>query len=293
MPSHPDPQSVTSALLRDWPLPSPEGDKDDRGRTLVVGGARQTGGAVVLAGQAALRSGAGKLQVATIESLLSVMTLALPEALVRPLPEAADGALPADACDHVADLAGEASSVLVGPGLQDADQSAELTTRIIAATRAPLVLDALALAAITADPSCVRGHTAVLTPNRGELAHCLRTRRSDVEDDPCRHAVELAARTGCVVSVGGPTSYVATPDGHAWADATGGNGLAVSGSGDVQAGVVAGLLARGAAPAQAAVWATHVHGRAGERLASTVGRLGFLARELPGVIPAILLELGQ
>lgn len=293
MPSHPEPQPVTAAVLRDWPLPNPEGDKDDRGRTLVVGGARQTGGAVVLAGHAALRSGTGKLQIATVESLLSAMTLALPEALVRPLPEGPDGVLPPAAGDHVADLAGEASSVLVGPGLQGAEQSAQLTTRIIRATTAPVVVDALALAAVTADHACLRDNTAVLTPNREELARCLHKPRGVVEDAPCRHAVELAQSTGCVVSVGGPTSYVVTPEGHSWADATGGNGLGVSGSGDVHAGVVAGLLARGADPAQAAVWAAHLHGRAGERLASTVGRLGFLARELPAVIPAILLELGQ
>jgi len=67
----------------------------------------------------------------------------------------------------------------------------------------------------------------------------------------------------------------------------------VSGSGDVRAGIAAGLLARGAQPAQAAVWSAYLHGRAGERLASTVGRLGFLARDLLPVIPAVLSEIEQ
>jgi NAD(P)H-hydrate repair Nnr-like enzyme with NAD(P)H-hydrate dehydratase domain len=86
---------------------------------------------------------------------------------------------------------------------------------------------------------------------------------------------------------------VSTPTGDQWSDPSGGAGLGVSGAGDVRAGVVAGLLARGAEPAQAAVWAAHLHGRAGERLASTVGPVGFLARDLAGQLPPLLAEIQQ
>jgi hydroxyethylthiazole kinase-like uncharacterized protein yjeF len=293
MPSRREPVTVTPALLRDWPLPRPSGDKDDRGRTLIVGGSRETGGAVLLAAVAALRSGAGKLQVAGPESLQAALTLGLPEALVRPLPESEHGALAGLAGERLKDLASDASSVLVGPGLADVDAAAELTKSIIGTATGQLVIDALALSAITADADVLTDRGAVLTPNREELAICAGVARQDVEDDPARVASGLAERVGAVVSVGGPASFVAAPDGRVWADAAGGVGLGVSGSGDVHAGVVAGLLARGAQPAQAAVWAAHLHGRAGERLASTVGRLGYLARELPDVIPAVLLELEQ
>jgi NAD(P)H-hydrate repair Nnr-like enzyme with NAD(P)H-hydrate dehydratase domain len=84
---------------------------------------------------------------------------------------------------------------------------------------------------------------------------------------------------------------VASPSGRLWRDESGGAGLGVSGSGDVRAGVTAGLLARGAEPDQAAVWAAHLHGRAGERLAASVGKLGFLARELPAEIPRVQAEI--
>src|SRR4051812_26758622 len=97
MRSRPDPVVVVPALLREWKLPDPGGGKDDRGRMLIVGGSRETGGAVLLAAEAALRSGAGKLQVATAQSLGAVTTLGLPEALVRALPETRDGAIPSDA----------------------------------------------------------------------------------------------------------------------------------------------------------------------------------------------------
>ena len=83
-----------------------------------------------------------------------------------------------------------------------------------------------------------------------------------------------------------------TPAGQSWVVEGGGPGLGVSGSGDVQAGIIAGLLSRGAEPAQAAVWGAYLHARTGERLAATVGQVGYLARELPPQVPAVLGELG-
>lgn len=103
--------------------------------------------------------------------------------------------------------------------------------------------------------------------------------------------LRLAREARAAVGLGGAISWIAAPAGQLWQDQSGGAGLGVSGSGDVRAGVVAGLLARGAEPAQAAVWAAHLHGRAGERLAARVGRLGLLARELPPEIPRVLAEV--
>jgi len=131
----------------------------------------------------------------------------------------------------------------------------------------------------------------VLTPNPTELAITLHVDADEVEDDPSGCARRLAEQAHATVGLGGATSWVAGPDGRLWEDESGGAGLGVSGSGDVRAGVVAGLLARGADPEQAAVWASYLHGRAGERLAATVGRLGFLARELPPEVPRVLAEV--
>jgi ADP-dependent NAD(P)H-hydrate dehydratase len=295
MPSPAEPTLVTPALLRQWPLPSPDGGKEARGRTLVVGGSRQTPGAVVLAAEAALRSGAGKLQVATAESAATAVALALPEALVVGLPETGAGALAARSVEEVLALAEDASSVLVGPGLSDADESAGLLRAILPAVNGALAVDALALAALTADRDCLKAHPApvVLSPNTAEAAHVLHCDEAEVEDDPARAAATMSTETGCVVSMGGAVGWTAAPDGRLWRDDSGAVGLGVSGSGDVRAGVVAGLLARGSDGPQAAVWAAHLHGRAGERLASTVGRVGFLARDLPGQVPTILAEIEQ
>ena len=131
----------------------------------------------------------------------------------------------------------------------------------------------------------------MLTPNPTEIADSLHVEEDEIDDDPAAATLDLAGRTQAVVGLGGATSWIAGPDGRLWKDESGNAGLGVSGSGDVRAGITGGLLARGAEPAQAAVWAAYVHGRCGERLASSVGRLGFLARELPAEIPRALAEV--
>jgi hydroxyethylthiazole kinase-like uncharacterized protein yjeF len=183
--------------------------------------------------------------------------------------------------------------VLIGPGMADVDETQGLVEALLPELEGPVALDALALAAVTADPACLHhlGGRVVLTPNPTELAISLHLDPEELEADQAGAALRMAEQADAVVGLGGATSWIATPDGRLWEDQSGGAGLGVSGSGDVRAGVTAGLLARGAEPAQAAVWAAHLHGRAGERLAARVGRLGFLARELPPEVPRVLAEV--
>jgi len=292
-PSRPEPTPITPPLLREWALPEPTGGKNARGSILVIGGSSQTLGAVLLAAEAALRAGAGKLQVATAESVAPFAATALPEALVRALPESDSGAIRAEGADVVRDLAEAADAVLIGPGMQDVDETQGFGDRLLPHLSGPVALDALGLASVTADVQCLRHLDArvVLTPNPTELAIALHVDEDELEEDPAAATVELAGRAKAAVGLGGATSWIAAPDGRLWRDDSGGAGLGVSGSGDVRAGITAGLLARGAEPVQAALWASHLHGRAGERLAATIGRLGFLARELPYQIPAVLDEI--
>jgi ADP-dependent NAD(P)H-hydrate dehydratase len=286
-----DPVLVTPQVLRGWPIPDVVGDKNSRGSILVIGGSAETLGAVLLAAEAAMRAGAGKLQVATVASLAPLAGQALPEARVRALPETSEGALGPEAADAVRDLADAADAVLIGPGMADIEATQAFGKRLLPHLSCPLALDALGLANVTADDTCLHHleGRVVLTPNPEELTLSLHV--DDIADDPAGATLELARRTRGVVGLGGVTSWIAAPSGELWRDESGGAGLGVSGSGDVRAGVVAGLLARGAEPAQAAVWAAYLHGRAGERLASSVGRLGFLARELPPEIPRALAEV--
>ena len=131
----------------------------------------------------------------------------------------------------------------------------------------------------------------ILTPNVTELAHTEQVEASQVEDEPVCSALRLSMSARAVVVCGGQESWVVAPEGQVWRVQSGSPGLAVSGSGDVKAGIIVGLCARGANPAQAATWGAHLHGRAGERLAASVGPFGFLARELPAQVPRILAEM--
>jgi ADP-dependent NAD(P)H-hydrate dehydratase len=285
---------VTPALLRDWSLPAPGAGKSARGQVLVLGGTTTTPGGVLLAGEASLRSGAGKLLLAVPAPLAVALGVAVPEAGVTGLSCDDGGSLDAGCASAALELASDADAVLVGSGFMDPDSSTRLLEAFTPDLEAALVLDALGSAFLTDHPEGLHhlGGRAVLTVNPTELQYVAHCEAEDVENDAEAVAAEVARRSRVVVLCGGSEKTIVTPDGDAWVVQGGGPGLGVSGSGDVQAGVVAGLLARGAEPAQAAVWAAYLHARAGERLAASVGAVGYLAREIPPELPAVLAELG-
>jgi hydroxyethylthiazole kinase-like uncharacterized protein yjeF len=288
-----EPVLVTSGTLQEWPLPKPGSDKETRGRVVVVGGSRETPGAVLLAGEAALRAGGGKLQIATAESCCTAIAVAVPESRVIPLPETSGGRIGTAAADPVVEAAAGADVVLLGPGLMGVDDSVALIEGILPRLDTTVVVDALASAYVTAHPDGLR-HLAgrcVLTVNPTELSRILDRDEDDVSGDPLKAARDTAELVEAVVLCGGTEKAVAAPDGSAWLIQVGGPGLGISGSGDTQSGIVAGLLARGAEPVQAAVWGAYLHGRVGELLAVSVGSVGFLARDIPGQVPALLAEL--
>jgi hydroxyethylthiazole kinase-like uncharacterized protein yjeF len=288
-----EPVAVTPQTLRSWPLPEAGSDKHSRGTVLVFGGSRRTPGAVLLAGEAALRAGGGKLQIATVAGIADPLAVAVPEAGVVGLAETADGHVAATAAKDLLVAAQGTSAVLLGPGLMDVDLAQKLLAEVVPQLEGPVVVDALASAYVTEHPDGLQHlqGQCVLTLNPSELAHTLETDEGEVERDAMAAASSLAGRTGAVVLCGGKDKCVATPDGRGWVVRAGGPGLGVSGSGDVQSGIVTGLIARGAEPAQAAVWGAFLHGMAGERLASRVGPVGFLARELLPEVPRELAEL--
>jgi hydroxyethylthiazole kinase-like uncharacterized protein yjeF len=281
------PIPITPELLRGWPLPKDTESKHSRGRVVVVGGAAGTPGAVMLAGIAALRVGAGHLTLAVGESVAPAVAVAVPECGVIALPETASGSIARGAVDTVADAASNADAVLVGPGLDDAAETAALLRRLpdVVGSRSRLVLDAYALGVLRDVPECAQAFAGrlALTPNEEEAERLLG------RDEPIdRAVVDIAHEQDAVVTCFG---HVANPSGERWHSSAGHGGLATSGSGDVLAGVAVGLLARGAHLDQAMCWSVYLHAAAGDRLAAHVGSIGFLARELLDELPGILTEL--
>ncbi|MFL6136029.1 MAG: NAD(P)H-hydrate dehydratase [Nocardioidaceae bacterium] len=288
-----EPVDVDLSVLRGWPLPEPGSDKTARGVVLMVGGSAGVPGAMVLAGEASLRAGAGKLQVVTTGSVAGQMAVSIPEALVRRAEEAESGDISPSAADEIVELAQSASAVLLGPGIMTPDDAVDLLGAVVPRLRdQAVVIDALASAYLTEDITSLHhleGPT-VLTLNPTEVSHTLGVDEDEVSDDPVSASVELAAKAGAVALCGGSQKIVASPSGEVWRITTGNPGLGVSGSGDVQAGIVTGLLARGAEPEQAAVWGAWLHGRCGDVLAESVGPVGYLARELAAAVPRLMAD---
>lgn len=277
--------------LRAHPLPrhAHDIDKNARGRVLVVGGSRNVPGGVLLTAEAAFRAGAGKVTIATIASLAVPLGLAMPECGIVPLAEA-DGQI-IDGADMVADLAAQHDAIVIGPAMDDAEAADTLLAALLPmlSPAKPLLLDAAALRAASRYGSalCARDGNTILTPHEGEMAALVGEDRAAVAADRDR-AVEIAAnRFGATVMMKGQTSLLR----HGYvqlAYAGGGIGLATGGSGDVLAGLVSALAARGMEPLHATAWGIWLHGEAGRRLAETVGPLGYLARELLPLIPGLM-----
>jgi hydroxyethylthiazole kinase-like uncharacterized protein yjeF len=282
---------VTPALLRRLRLPPVDGDqgKEGRGCVLVVGGSDQIPGAVILAATAALRAGAGKLQIATGRRVAPWVAVAVPEARVIGLRHTRSGELAPRACGAIQAEAAACDALLVGPGMMDERAGVALVRRCLSRRQGPaLVVDAAPLAAFGGPRPARRREGLVLTPHAGEMAMLWKIPKEEVQAAPLEIARQAAARLGAVVVLKGAVTIIAAPDGTAFHNTAGNSGLGTSGSGDALSGIVAGLCARGADPLRAAVWAVYLHARAGDVLARRIGHHGYLARELLPEIPALL-----
>ncbi len=292
-------EPVSAALLRGMPLPEHrEGeDKNSRGRVLVIGGSTEVPGAAWLSGLAALRAGAGKLQIVTVRSMAPHLALAMPEARVTGLAETPAGGIDPAEAGRLAGRTAGVDAVVLGPGMLDADAVASLTRRLLAEAEGcpAFVLDAEALAGLRYCRPALRRHAGrlVVTPHAGEMAGLLDLPKAQVEADPLGVARQAAAMLGAVVVMKGGCSHIVSPQGQAWSCAQGNVGLATSGSGDTLAGIIAALMARGAPPVVATLWGVYLHGEAGNRLAQAQGPVGYLAREIPAELPRIMAQVAS
>lgn len=291
-----DPTILDGAWLRENPLPQPheESDKNARGRVLVVGGCAMVPGGVRLTAEAALRAGAGKVRIATVEPAALTIGALMPEVAVLSLAIDAKGEIDA-ARAALADEAGKSDCLVLGPAMSCADQASALVGGLLESSdQTALVLDAAALMAICVHAPRLRRRPtpAVLTPHLGEIAALLGEDASAIAQDREGAVKRCADRFGAVVVLKGAISLVAAPEGVLFAYSGGNVGLATGGSGDVMAGIAGALQARGAQPLQAALWSVWLHGEAGRRCAEEVGPLGYLASELLAFIPRVMARVG-
>lgn len=260
--------------LARWPWPQNGGHKYSRGHVLVAGGARMTG-AARLAAMAAQRIGAGLVTVAAPQPAWAVYATTLTSAMVLPL---------AGADDFPAMLADERrNTILIGPGAGVGAATRDQVTAALA-TRRAVVLDADAITSFRDAPrslfASVRG-PCVLTPHEGEFG-----RLFPGGGDKLSRARDAAAQSGAIVVLKGSDTVVAAPDGRACINSNAPPTLATGGTGDVLAGMIAGLLAQGMEAWAAAAGAVWLHGAA----AATHGP-GLVAEDLPALLPRMLRQL--
>ncbi len=223
------------------------------GRTLLMGGSAFYPGAVVLAAEGAIRSGVGLVQVATVETAAAPVLSRVPEAILGERLSADISLVGMD-------------SIMAGPGLGRDPEARRLVARLLHETPCPLVLDADALAVLEGKPEVLRqcAQPVVITPHPGELAKLLGKSVDDIQGNRQAAAHEAAERSGATVVLKGSGTLVAKMGQPTWINLNGNPGMACGGSGDVLAGLLAGLLAQGLEPVEAACAAVWLHGTAGD-----------------------------
>jgi ADP-dependent NAD(P)H-hydrate dehydratase len=282
--------ALTLDELKRHPLPPvTEADKDAHGRLLLIAGSRQTPGSGAIAATAAMRTGCGSVSIATVEPMAPNVALAVPEALVISLRMGRDGGISRGAVAEVMEKLDRYDAVVAGPGMMQGKACELLARQLLDAGVDRLALDAAMLYALPPHDGAARSApTPILLPHDREMAALIGREEDEVNREPLRCGIECAARYGAIVLVKGAESHVVTQSGDAWKYEGGGPGLGISGSGDTLAGVIGGLLARGADPLAALLWGVWLHGEAGAALARKLGTIGYLAREISAEIPALL-----
>lgn len=229
----------------------------------------------------------------TPESLAEVMAMKLTEVMTRPLPETPARTLSLDAERGIEDLLAWGDVLAIGPGLSRHEETAELIRRVVARSTRPMVIDADGLNAFAGRSAALMSRAAetVITPHAGELSLLIDRSTEEIQADRIGIGRHVAQTYGVTVVLKGAGTVVADPTGRVSVNPTGNPGMATAGSGDVLTGTIAGLLAQGLQPFDAAVLGVYLHGLAGDLAVEVLGRAGLIAGDLIDCLPMAVLHL--
>jgi ADP-dependent NAD(P)H-hydrate dehydratase / NAD(P)H-hydrate epimerase len=261
----------SSLALAQRPRPA-DANKGKFGHVLVVGGsfgpAGGKAGAPAMAAMAALRSGAGLVTAAVPEPALAIVSGIAPELMTWPLKASAEGQIAAE--NSLAALTKGITVAAIGPGMGQSADTMKFLNKFLAATTIPLVIDADALNQLARQSEArlrkaAKDRTVVLTPHPGEMARLAGLTVAEVQAKRLDVARGFAVRNGVTVVLKGARTLIAHPDGRVAVNTSGNPGMAKGGSGDVLAGMIAGLLAQYPdEPARAVEAAVYLHGLAAD-----------------------------
>ncbi len=292
----------TGLITTDWvksllPQRPLDANKGSFGKVLVSAASINYIGAAYLACAAATRVGAGLVTLATARSLQPILATKLNEVTYAPLPEAEPGVVSAEVAPVFVEQLREYDVLLMGCGLGQHESTAKFIRETLFSL-APImprgvVLDADALNALAKHSKCWQkmDYQAILTPHPGEMARLTGLSVANVQAERLKVARRSAAEWGKVVVLKGAYTVIAAPDGRAKLNPSANAGLASAGTGDVLSGAIAGLLAQGLAPFDAACCGVYLHSAAGDTVKAELGDAGMVASDLLPVLPRVIKRL--
>jgi hydroxyethylthiazole kinase-like uncharacterized protein yjeF len=290
-PAKPETGLIGAGVLRDMPRRTPESTKFSSGNVFVIGGSTGLTGAPTMAALAAMRAGAGYVTVAAPASLEPTFSVRLLEAMMVGLPEHEGVSLGPEAVEPALRAIQRADAVVFGPGLGRTDGARTFAREMFERIDVPLVIDAdglNALAGCFPEDLPSRRWPTVLTPHAGELGRLLEVDSKEVGRTRLACVRAAAARSKAFVVLKGDDTLVAAPTGRVAVSRGNAPALATAGTGDVLAGVIGAMLAKGLAPAHAACAAVYAHVRAGQLAAAPHGPDGVIASDVIRELPAAL-----
>ena len=267
-----------------------DGHKGDFGKVLVVGGAVGYTGAPYLTASAAVRSGCGLVYLGVPESIWEIETVRSVSAMPFPLASDWGGKLGRKALTALLEKLEGCDVLAIGPGLGRDEDTAKLVREALLKTEKPVVLDADGINALEGHIDSLdsrRGRVTILTPHDGEFSRI----GGALTGDRVGAAQTFAQAHGCILVLKGHRTVTAGPEGNVLVNTTGNSGLAKGGSGDVLTGLIASLLAQGAAPMLAAAGGVWMHGRAGDLAAEALTEYGMTPEDVAAAFPKVFLEL--
>ncbi len=270
----------------------PDAHKGDFGRLMVIAGSLGKAGAAVMAGKAALRTGAGLVSVAAPLGLVPIIQQQVFEAMCIPAAESIDGTIGMGAEDELFKAAGKMTACAMGPGLSTHYETVQVIRNLIQRLTIPMVIDADGINALAGSLDLLKRAKApvVMTPHPGEMGRLLSIPSQEVQKDRIGIAADFAAKYKVTLVLKGAGTIIAASGGEIFVNTTGNPGMATGGTGDVLTGMIGSLLAQGYAATQAACLAVYLHGLAGDLAAKEKGEAGMIAGDVIEKIPEAIRE---
>ena len=264
------------------PARAADAHKGSFGRVLILAGSVGLTGAAALTSMAVLRSGAGMAILGVPESLNDIMATKLTEVMTSPLPETRSRTLSLKAMEAIHQLLGWADVLAIGPGLSTHQETVQLVRKLLPQLSCPTVVDADGLNAIAQDTRVLAELKApvVLTPHAGEIARLSGIEIPRKVEERISAVVEFARQYAVVCVFKGSPTLIADPKGRLFINTTGNPGMGTAGAGDVLTGMIAGLMAQGLSPLDAARLGVYLHGLAGDVAREKRGEWSLVAGDL-------------